>query len=92
MTRDIRDLSFAELSAALASFGEPPFRAEQVFAWLYRRRAASFEEFTDLPRTLREKLALEFTLRPPEVLEVRASADGTSKSLFRLADGRLIET
>ncbi len=92
MMQDIRDLSFEDLRAALASWGEPPFRAEQIFAWLYRKRAASFDEFTDLPRALRERLIGAFSFRPLEALEVRTSIDGTSKTLFRLADGHFIET
>jgi len=92
MTTDIRDLSFAELFAVLAGWGEPDFRAEQVFGWLYRKRAPEFSGFTDLPRPLRERLAGSYSLRPMEALEIRTSADGTSKTLFRLADGNLIET
>jgi len=90
--RDIRDLNFEELRAALAGDNEPAYRAEQVFAWLYQKRASSYAEFTDLPRSLRDRLAGRFSLRPLEVVAVRRSADGTSKTLFRLADGRLIET
>jgi 23S rRNA (adenine2503-C2)-methyltransferase len=90
--QDIRDLSFEELRTALAGENEPAYRAEQVFAWLYQKRASSFAEFTDLPRALRDRLAERFFLRPLEAVEVRNSADGTSKTLFRLADGRLIET
>lgn len=90
--RDIRDLSFDELKAALAEEGEPGFRAEQVFAWLYRKRAASFAECTDLPRDLRGRLAGRFVLRPLEAVETRESRDGTSKTLFRLPDGFHLET
>lgn len=90
--RDIRDLSFDELRAVLAEDGEPAYRAEQVFAWLYRRGASSFAEFTDLPRPLRDRLAARFSLRPLEAAEVRRSADGTTKTLFRLSDGWNIET
>jgi 23S rRNA (adenine2503-C2)-methyltransferase len=92
MTRDIRDLSFDELRAALVSWNEPPFRAAQIFAWLCRRRISSFDEFSDLPHSLRERLSREFSLRPLEAVDIRTSADGTSKTLFRLADGNLIET
>lgn len=90
--REIRDLSFEELKAALAEDGEPRYRAEQVFSWLYRKRAASFAECTDLPRSLRSRLAARFVLRPLEAAETRLSRDGTSKTLFRLADGLFVET
>jgi 23S rRNA (adenine2503-C2)-methyltransferase len=90
--RDIRDLDIEELKAALAEDNEPAYRADQIYAWLYQKRASSFEEFTDLPRTLRDRLAGRFFLRPLDAAETRTSRDGTSKTLFRLADGFFIET
>ncbi len=90
--RDIRDLNIEELRAALAEDNEPAYRADQIFAWLYQKKAVSFAEFTDLPRNLRDRLAGRFYLRPLDAAETRASHDGTSKTLFRLADGFFIET
>lgn len=91
-TTDIRDLTLEELRAELAAMGERPFRAAQVFDWLYKKRAATFEEFTSLPKPLRDKLAARFVLRPVELVEKRSSADGTTRFLFRLGDGEHIES
>lgn len=89
---DIRDLTLDELRAELEAMGERPFRAGQVFAWLYHRRASDFAEFTSLSKPLREKLAGRFTIGALELADKRASGDGTTKFLFRLRDGEHIET
>jgi 23S rRNA (adenine2503-C2)-methyltransferase len=89
---DIRDLSFEELGTALAALDVPAYRARQIFAWLYQKGAPSFEAMTDLPRVLREKLLATFSLQPLEAADLTRSRDGTSKTLFRLADGQSIET
>jgi 23S rRNA (adenine2503-C2)-methyltransferase len=74
------------------ALGEPPYRAKQLYTWLYRRRARSFEEMTDLGKPLRRALAESHTLRWPEVKERALSYDGTVKYLFRLEDGATIES
>jgi 23S rRNA (adenine2503-C2)-methyltransferase len=89
---DIRDLTLEELRAELLAMGEKGFRAGQIFDWLYKKRAAKFEDFTSLPKTLREKLAAHFSLRPVALAEKRSSADGTTRFLFRLSDGAHVES
>lgn len=89
---DIRDLTLAELRADLAAMGEKPFRAVQIFDWLYKRKAVRFEDFTSLPKPLREALAGRFRIGALQLADKRASPDGTTKFLFRLADGQHIET
>jgi 23S rRNA (adenine2503-C2)-methyltransferase len=79
------------LAAALARTGEPPFRARQVYDWLYRRRVRSFAAMTNLPQALRATLDAGFDLRWPEVAERTLSFDGTRKYLFRLEDDATIE-
>jgi 23S rRNA (adenine2503-C2)-methyltransferase len=81
----------AQLARALEERGEPAYRAAQLFGWLYRKRARSFGEMTDLPKALRLRLEADFVLRWPEVVERGRSADGTVKYLFRLEDGATIE-
>lgn len=89
----IYDLSLAELAETLAGWGEPRYRPRQVSRWLYRELVTDFEAMTDLPQSLRERLAHRFTLRPFEEAVGQRSADGsTVKSLLRLADGQTIET
>ncbi|MGZ5498649.1 MAG: 23S rRNA (adenine(2503)-C(2))-methyltransferase RlmN, partial [Candidatus Aminicenantales bacterium] len=89
---DIRDLTFEELRAKVEAMGERPFRAAQIFDWLYKKRAAKFEEFTSLPKPLREKLAAQLAFGALELDDKRSSSDGTTKYLFRLRDGEHIET
>ena len=81
-----------ELSALMRELGEPAFRAGQVFRWLYRG-AASFQEMTDLPKGLRDKLEASCLLAPPKVARKQVSRlDGTVKYLWELSDGNCIET
>ena len=87
------DLSLPELTALLAEWGQPAFRARQVWEWLYRHYAADASEMTNLPRALRERLAAETTLPIGDIVLDQHSRDGqTKKVLFRLPDGQFIET
>ena len=88
----IQDLTLAELRTELERLNEKPFRAVQIFDWLYKRRATRFEDFTTLPKPLREKLAARFAIGGLEVADRLESADGTTKLLFRLRDGEHVET
>lgn len=71
---------------------ELAFRAGQILDWLFRKRVESFEEMTNLSAKLRAALAEEFTLNPLESMTQQGSIDTTTKLLFRLEDGRYIET
>ncbi|HEX6200201.1 MAG TPA: hypothetical protein VF150_08060, partial [Thermoanaerobaculia bacterium] len=75
-------LPFEGLAAALAPAIDRPFRARQVYDALHRRAAASFDEMTDLPRDLRERLDRDFRIGGTEVVERAASDDGTVKYLL----------
>lgn len=81
-----------ELKEWLVQQGEKPFRAEQVFDWLYVKRVTSFEEMTNLSKSLREKLAEHFRMDAMTVITRQISQDGTVKFLFQLVDGHAIET
>jgi 23S rRNA (adenine2503-C2)-methyltransferase len=87
------DLSLDELTSLMAGWGEPAFRARQVWGWVYQRMAPSFAAMTDLPRDLRTRLEadLRFGALTP-VLDLHSRDDTTHKILFRLADGQQIET
>lgn len=85
-------LTRPELAAELAALGEPRYRTDQVLRWLYRRRAGTVAEITDVPAALRERLAAGFGLGLPEPVRATGAAGGTRKFLLRLADGNLIET
>jgi 23S rRNA (adenine2503-C2)-methyltransferase len=80
------------LTERLRERGEPAFRAGQVLEWLYKKRARSWDDMTNLPRTLRSWLAETFSLMPARLVLNRESADVTDKLLLELEDGALIET
>jgi 23S rRNA (adenine2503-C2)-methyltransferase len=80
------------MEASVAALGEPPYRAAQIAGWLYDKRVDSWETMTDLPRTLRQTLAAEFTFQQLTTVRVLGSADTTRKFLFQLGDGSLIES
>lgn len=85
-------LSETELRDLLSSWGERPFRADQIRRWLYGRGAADVTEMTDLSRALRERLSAETRLEGLEQAAEQASRDGTRKRLYRLDDGQLVES
>ena len=90
---DIRSLSLEELKAWFKEQGEKPFRAGQLYRWMHQKLAGSFDEMTNLSKSLREKLAeeTEYTvLKPVEILT--SEIDGTQKYLFELKDGNVIES
>jgi len=90
--KPIGDLSLAELQAELQAMGERPFRAVQILSWLYQKGAVRFEDFSDLPKPLREKLADRYSITTLELAGHLESRDGTAKFLFRLPDGQCVET
>ena len=89
---NLRSLTLAELADLLKTMGQPSFRAKQVFTWLHRG-IRSFDEMTDLPKTLRTALAEQYPLYTPQAVRRQESArDGTIKYLWRLSDGNCVET
>ncbi|HEY5676985.1 MAG TPA: 23S rRNA (adenine(2503)-C(2))-methyltransferase RlmN [Myxococcales bacterium] len=89
---DLRAFPLERLAEVMAHLGEKPYRARQLFRWLHRSGAASFEEMTDLPRELRAGLAERFALRTLTMAEEHRSRDGTIKWKWRTVDGRFIES
>ncbi|MDO8963560.1 MAG: 23S rRNA (adenine(2503)-C(2))-methyltransferase RlmN [Coriobacteriia bacterium] len=89
---DITSLLRSALETELVAMGEPRFRASQVFRWIHARSVASFDEMSDLPAALREKMTRRFALCTPEILTRQQSRDGTRKYLVRFADGVSVET
>ncbi len=88
----VYDLDFTALAETLKSWGEPRYRAAQVWQGLYQHFYRSADEFTALPRALRQKLAGEFDFAGMQPVRWLDSSDGlTRKTLFRLPNDRLIE-
>ncbi len=86
------ELDLPAIQALLESWGEPPYRARQIWEWLYVHLATDFEQMTNLPRTLRARLAAETTIGIPEPVDTLRSSDGrTLKVLLRMADGETVE-
>lgn len=85
-------MSQAELADLFVGMGEPKFRAKQVYQWLWEKGVRSFEEMTNLSKTLREKLDQHFVINGIVADKIQHSVDGTIKSRFRLHDGHLVES
>ena len=90
--KNIYDYSLEQLTEYFALIKQKPFRAKQVFSWLYQKDAQSFEDMSDLSKDLRNQLNEEFTLDVLKIKEKQVSRDGTIKYLFELLDGSLIES
>ena len=89
---DIRNLTFEDIEKWFLDAGEARFRAKQVFEWLWKKSARSFDDMTNLSKDLRQKLKEEFELRPIAIDMTQHSFDGSVKTRFRLFDGHLIES
>lgn len=89
--KEIRNLSVEDLKKVLIAEGEPAFRAKQISEWLWMKSARSFEEMTNLPKALREKLTETFSLNVVNIHQSQHSADKTIKNTFKLADNNIIE-
>ena len=90
---DIKSLDYEELQQFMASLGEKPFRAKQLYEWMHEKLAVDLDEMTNLSKGLRKKLKETTDYTSLEVVERLVSGiDGTEKYLFRLSDGNVIES
>lgn len=89
---DLYSLTLEQLAELLESWGEPRFRAKQIWAWLYDQRVQSFDAMTNVSKGLRDRLSAETTLGTLVMAAEQESGDGTIKRLYRLPDGQLIES
>ena len=87
----IRNLSFDQLKAEMLAAGEPAFRAKQVYEWIWKKAARSFDAMGNVPKTTREWLSEKFSLQIVTTAEAQISSDRTIKSSFQLHDKNLIE-
>ena len=90
--KNIKDYNLDALKEEMKLIGEKPFRAEQIFKWLYQDKVTSFDEMLNLSLELREKLKQKYTICNFEILRKQESSDGTKKYLFDVLDGNAIET
>ncbi len=91
MTVDIRSLSLDEIKSLVADVGEKPYRAKQLWEWLWKKHAHSWDAMSDLPKAFRAQLSERTVLRPLVLAEEQRSADGTVKCAFRTFDGHVVE-
>ena len=90
--KNIKDYDINQLKQELINLGEKPYRAEQIFKWLYIDNVNSFDEMTNLSLDLREKLKQNYTIGIFKILKKQIASDGTIKYLFDVLDGNAIET
>lgn len=85
-------LSVAELTATMADIGEKPFRAKQLWHWMYNRGETDFLAMSSISKVMQARLAEQFAVRRPEVVRDLLSEDSTRKWLLRFDDGQEAET
>ena len=90
--KNIKDYNLDELKQEITQLGEKPFRAEQIFKWLFVDKVKSFDEMTNLSLELREKLKQNYDICNFSIVKKLESKDGTKKYLFGLNDGNAIES
>ena len=89
---NLKNLTLPEMNTLFAQMGQPAFRAKQVYGWLHRG-VTSYDEMTNLPKDLRQRLAGEYPICAPSVVRKQESQrDGTIKYLWKLSDGNCVET
>jgi len=90
--KHLKSMTIPEIGGVLKGMGQPAFRAKQVYTWLHKG-VRSYEEMSNLPKTLRDTLANQYPICAPEVVRKQESQkDGTIKYLWKLYDGNCVET
>lgn len=92
MKKNIKDFNLEELKKELINLGEKPYRAEQIFKWIFVENVTSFDDMTNLSLELRQKLKENYDLHIFKILQKQESKDGTKKYLFDVLDGNAIES
>ncbi|UCF83360.1 MAG: radical SAM protein, partial [Desulfobacteraceae bacterium] len=92
MKTELIGLNAHEIEDWAVNLGIDAYRGRQICQWLFKRLVSSFEEMTDLPKSLRVLLNEKANISPLEKIENQVSEDGTQKSLFKLMDGHYIES
>ena len=90
--KSLYDFTYDQMGDMALEQGWKKFRAHQIFQWLYRKRAVSIDDMSDLSKDTRETLKQQFSLTPLKLRDKQVASDGTTKYLFALEDGSLIES
>ena len=88
---DIRQLTLEELTRKIVDLGEKPYRANQIYDWLWKKRAIAFSEMTNLSKPFRKLIENNFVINALQLKEAQKSKDKTIKNAFLLADNAVIE-
>ncbi len=88
---DIRSLTLETLKEQFSALGEKPYRAQQVYEWLWKKSTTDFEKMTNLSKVLQQKLTEQFVINKVDIHKAQFSNDGTIKSSFKLHDQHLVE-
>lgn len=89
---DIRHLNYEQIQEWIKHRHLPNYRAKQIYDWLWVKNAASFDEMSDLPKSLREKLSEHFVIKQIQTQDIQISKDKTIKCAIRLFDGNVVES
>lgn len=93
MKTDIKALSYDSINSLIKNLSQPSFRAKQIFTWLHKFGVDSFDEMSNLPKALREKLCENYYISSCKIEKKLVSkTDGTVKYLFSLSDGEYVES
>lgn len=91
--KDLKSYNLEELTSQMASLGEKAFRAKQLYEWLHKKLAASYDDMTNISKDLKRKLSENYSFTSLNMIRVQESKeDGTKKFLFELPDGNMVET
>ncbi|MBM6831545.1 23S rRNA (adenine(2503)-C(2))-methyltransferase RlmN [Faecalicoccus acidiformans] len=90
--QSLYDYDYEQIQCLAESYGWKKFRGHQIFQWLYRNRVDSVDEMTNLSKETREILKRDFMISPLKMIRKQVAHDGTTKFLFALEDGALVES
>src|SRR6185503_10031186 len=91
-TTDIRTLSFIDLQKSFTDAGQPTYRTQQIYEWMWKLGAKSFDDMSNVPAALRKELSAQYTFHSITEDIRQSSDDGTVKTRYKLHDGQKIET
>ncbi len=89
---NLYDYELEKLQELMLEYGQKPFRAKQLFSWIYKKEVTNFDEMSDISLSFRETLKKDFEIKKPKIHTKQVSKDNTIKLLIELEDGNLVET
>ena len=90
--KNLRSLSKGDLQDLFAEWGEPSYRAAQVYDWIWAKGVHAISDMRNIPHALKERLSAEYAIHPNAVKQAQHSSDGTIKNAVKLPDGLIVES